>query len=69
MVLLSIKQKIFFASGRERGYFKTDEIEMNLAIRASRIFKNIDGEWRKMQHHGSIDNPELLNKYQILVSG
>ncbi len=59
---------MFFATGRERGYFKTDELEMKLAIRTSRIFKNIDGEWKQIQHHGSIDNPKLLNKYQILVT-
>jgi ketosteroid isomerase-like protein len=58
---------MFFATGRERGYFKTDEIEIQLAIRTSRIFKKINGEWKQIQHHGSIDNSELLKKYQKLV--
>ncbi len=61
-------EDMFFATGRERGYFKTDEVEMQLAIRTSRIFKKIDGVWKQIQHHGSIDDPELLKKYQVLVS-
>ena len=58
---------MFFATGREKGYFKTDEIEIQLAIRTSRIFKKINSDWKQIQHHGSIDNPELLKKYQELV--
>jgi len=60
-------EDMFFATGRERGYFKTDEIEFELAIRTSRIFKKINGDWKQIQHHGSIDNPELLKTYQDLV--
>ncbi len=32
-------EDMFFATGRERGYFKTDETEIPLTIRTSRIFK------------------------------
>lgn len=58
---------MFFATGRERGFFKTDKTQIPLAIRTSRIFKKINGDWKQIQHHGSIDNPELLNTYQNLV--
>ncbi len=59
---------MFFATGKERGYFKTDQMKIQLAIRTSRIFKKINGGWKQIQHHGSIDNPELLKKYQELVN-
>jgi len=40
-----------------------------LAIRTSRIIKNIAGHWRQVHHHGSIDDPQLLANYQSLVLG
>lgn len=57
----------FYAVGRERGYFETDAKKIKLAIRTSRIFQKIDGEWKQVHHHGSIEEPELLHKYQSLV--
>ena len=60
-------ENMFFAVGRERGYFKINEIEIPLAIRTTRIFIKSDGEWRQIHHHGSIDNPELLKDYQEAV--
>jgi len=58
---------MFFASGSERGFFKTEETEISLAIRTSRIFVKEHGEWKQIQHHGSIVNPALLKTYQDLV--
>lgn len=58
---------MFFATGRERGYFKTDSIEIPLKIRTSRVFIKTDGEWKQIQHHGSIDDVELLKSYQESV--
>lgn len=58
---------MFFAIGRERGYFKTEENIINLAIRTTRIFKKINGVWKQIHHHGSIDEPELLKKYQTAL--
>lgn len=58
---------MFFATGRERGYFKTDTIEIPLAIRTTRIFVLTDGNWRQIHHHGSIDDPELLKTYQEAI--
>jgi len=60
---------MFYAVGRERGYFKTGTEEIILAIRTSRIFKRVDGAWKQVHHHGSIENGELLTQYQNAVSG
>jgi ketosteroid isomerase-like protein len=61
--------EIFYVVGRERGYFRLGEHEVKLAIRTSRIFKKIDGAWKQVHHHGSIDAPELLARYQAAVLG
>ncbi len=60
-------ENMFFATGRERGYFKTEEIEISLAIRTSRIFIKLNKEWKQIHHHGSIDNPKLLKNYQETI--
>lgn len=57
----------FFAVGRERGYFRTANTEISLAIRTSRVFQKIEGQWRQVHHHGSIENPDLLGCYQQSV--
>lgn len=62
-------EDIFYAVGRERGKFQIGETIVDLAIRTSRIFKLVNGEWKQVHHHGSIDNPELLNIYQKAVKG
>jgi SnoaL-like domain len=61
--------KIFYAVGRERGYFRINGDEITLAIRTSRIFQNINGQWQQVHHHGSIENPQLLDKYQSAILG
>jgi len=58
---------IFYAVGRERGYFKLGEDEIKLAIRTSRIFKRVGEIWKQVHHHGSIDDPQLLERYQTAV--
>lgn len=60
-------KNMFFATGRERGYFQTEEIEISLEIRTSRIFSKLNNEWKQIHHHGSIDNPELLKTYQEAI--
>ena len=60
-------EMMFCAVGKERGYFKRGDIEIDLAIRTSRTYILIDGHWRQLHHHGSIDNPELLASYQTAV--
>ncbi|MEN8254850.1 MAG: nuclear transport factor 2 family protein [Verrucomicrobiota bacterium] len=61
--------EMFYAVGRERGYFRLDNEEVALAIRTSRVFKNIGGHWKQVHHHGSIEDPELLARYQTTVFG
>lgn len=56
--------EMFYAVGRERGEFRIGETTIKLAIRTTRIYKLINGQWRQVHHHGSIDNPELLAAYQ-----
>jgi ketosteroid isomerase-like protein len=60
---------IFYAVGRERGRFQSKKESFELAIRTSRIFQKIDGQWRQVHHHGSIENPQLLERYQKAVLG
>jgi ketosteroid isomerase-like protein len=60
---------MFYAAGRERGHFTREGETIDLAIRTSRIFRHIDGAWRQVHHHGSIDDPELLARYQRAVLG
>lgn len=59
--------EMFCAVGRERGWFRTDEGEIALAIRTSRFFRKENGIWRQCHHHGSIDDPALLLRYQQAV--
>jgi len=60
---------MFFAVGRERGYFCLGNDEMALAIRTTRIFRKTGDRWRQVHHHGSIDDPKLLASYQAAVLG
>ena len=59
--------ELFYVVGRERGEYKAREAALNMAIRTSRVFRLIDGEWRQVHHHGSIDDPDLLAAYQQAI--
>lgn len=59
--------EIFYAVGRERGYFERGDRRIELAIRTSRVFRRLDNRWQQVHHHGSIDNPHLLECYQKAV--
>ena len=61
--------EMFFAVGRERGFFRLGEEKIILAIRTSRIFQKLNSHWKQVHHHGSIENPQLLEKYQAAVLG
>lgn len=58
---------IFYAVGRERGVLEAPGTKLALAIRTSRVYRRIDGVWRQVHHHGSIDDPRLLDAYQKAV--
>lgn len=60
---------MFYAVGRERGEFRVGETVIPLAIRTTRIFRMMEGRWRQVHHHGSIEDPELLSRYQVVVRG
>lgn len=60
--------EMFYAVGRERGYFRLADDELTLAIRTSRIFRKIDNCWKQVHHHGSIEDPQLLARYQSAVT-
>lgn len=60
--------EIFLVAGRERGFIEVGDSRIDLAIRTSRIYTNRNSEWRQIHHHGSIETPSLLKKYQTLVN-
>ena len=60
-------EDIFYVEGRERGSLVTDNIQLGLKIRTSRIYKLFGSEWKQVHHHGSMDNPELLQRYQQAI--
>jgi len=66
---LHIGQELFYAVGRERGHFRNGDTELALAIRTSRVFRQFDGRWKQVHHHGSIEDPDLLARYQSALSG
>jgi hypothetical protein len=61
--------EVFYTGGRERGYLRSGSVDLTLAIRTSRLFRRIDSCWRQVHHHGSIEDPQLLAKYQAVVLG
>jgi ketosteroid isomerase-like protein len=58
---------VFWAVGRERGTYHDGETVKNLNIRTTRIFQLVDGRWRQIHHHGSIEDAKLLDDYQSAV--
>jgi hypothetical protein len=60
---------MFCAVGRERGYFRLHGKQVDLVIRTSRFYRMDCGKWHQVHHHGSIDTPALLAKYQSAVVG
>ncbi len=54
-------------AGREKGLFSSGENIIELNIRTTRFFAYINGSWGQVHHHGSIDDPELLKKYQAAI--
>ncbi len=58
---------MFCAVGHERGWFRKDDEEIELAIRTSRIYQIENNRWCQLHHHGSIDDPVLLARYQMAV--
>ncbi len=57
----------FLAVGRERGTLVAGGESLDLRIRTSRLFVRRGARWRQFHHHGSVEDPALLTKYQALV--
>jgi len=57
----------FCAIGRERGTLELKGKKLDLAIRTSRVYKRINGVYKQVHHHGSIEDATLLQTYQDLV--
>lgn len=55
--------------GREKGTCTVGETTIDLRIRTTRWFVKIDGAWRQLHHHGSIESPALLADYQRAMLG
>lgn len=60
-------EDVFYVVGRERGEYASSQGKLAMLIRTSRIFRLIEGEWRQIHHHGSIDDADLLGAYQCAV--
>jgi len=58
---------VFWAIGRERGTYRDGDAVKDLNIRTTRVFCRIDGRWRQVHHHGSIEDAKLLADYQNAV--
>lgn len=65
--VLLTSSHMFCSIGRERGYFRLPGLEIQLSIRTSRTFQSNGHRWVQVHHHGSIDNPQLLGRYQHAV--
>lgn len=61
--------EVFVAIGRERGQLTRAEGGplLDLSIRTTRVFRWAEGRWRQVHHHGSIDEPGMLARYQEAV--
>jgi ketosteroid isomerase-like protein len=60
---------MFCAVGRERGHLDIDGQRIELKIRTSRIYCRDQGDWKQLHHHGSMDDADLLQRYQSILSG
>jgi hypothetical protein len=58
---------LFYAVGRERGTLQVGAEQVVLAIRTTRVFQRVGDTWKQVHHHGSIDDPELLKRYQAVL--
>ncbi|HYW90967.1 MAG TPA: nuclear transport factor 2 family protein [Gammaproteobacteria bacterium] len=64
---LHLGRDLFCAAGRERGQLKRDGLSLELAIRTSRLYRRLEGRWCQVHHHGSIEDPGLLQQYRSAV--
>jgi len=68
IVCYATDETVTFA-GKETGQFQQGGEVISLHIRTSRffVFSKTQQQWFQVHHHGSIDDPELLERYQNAV--
>src|SRR5262245_38661009 len=54
---------VFLAIGRERGRLAQGERKLDLSIRTTCVFRSSGERWRQAHHHGSVDDPAMLDAY------
>ena len=59
--------KMFVITGRERGHLEAEGKKLDLRIRTTRIYHLEGAKWKQVTHHGSIDEPKLLDEYQKII--
>lgn len=64
---IQVAGRLFLAVGRERGTLRMHGECIDLAIRTTRVYTWHDNEWKQLHHHGSMDDPDLLVRYQRLI--
>ena len=58
---------LFFAVGRERGFFHARNIKLEFATRVTRVFRLEIGRWQQIHHHGSMEDAHLLKSCQAAM--
>jgi hypothetical protein len=68
IVFYQSKDMVTFA-GRETGEFNINGQTIELQIRTTRFlgYSEVEKQWFQIHHHGSIDNVDLLDRYQKAV--
>jgi len=59
--------EVGYAIGRERGELRRGDDVLSLAIRTTRVYRRMEGRWRQVHHHGSMDDAGMLAQYQRAV--
>lgn len=59
--------EIFYAVGRESVELETGGQTIHADVRITRIYRLTAGKWKQIHLHGSIDDADLLAKYQRAV--
>jgi ketosteroid isomerase-like protein len=55
---------VFYAVGRERGHIETSRQRLELEVHTTRVFRLEVSRWHQAHHHGSVDDPEMLQLYK-----
>lgn len=61
---ITVAGDAFWAVGREHGTSRTEAGSLDVAFRTTRLFRRVNGRWRQIHHHGSVEQPKLLDAYQ-----